>query len=299
MSEFYYSKKNKNNFFFTIVEFVLLFAFSYFVILPCFIHFSGIETYLLYKPVKEYQKVLPQLEKKYAEIKIKTKDKNTIFGWSFKAQKKQPTILIFCPSKGNLSEYQNIVNFLVSKGYGVFIADYRGYGKSTGKPSQQKLYEDSNAIYDYLTQTLKLKDNEIILYGQSLGGSIALNLSAAKKVKALILQNSFPSIRDILIEMTKTAKLSKYPQVKEINIKFFEYLPIWQNFDNKSAITKINNNNILILNSTKEKEIPLVVSNLVKNNLKTAELYNYTPKNDADIDSFSKKLLLFLQYGVR
>lgn len=299
MSEFYYSKKNKNSFLVNLFEFILLFAFSYLVILPAFIHFSGIEDYLLYQPVKQYEKILPVLQKKYSEVKIKTKDKQTLFAWYFKAQKNLPTILVFYPTKGNISEYQDLINMLTSKGYGVFIADYRGYGNSTGKPSQKTLYDDSHTVYQYLTKQLKLKDSNIVLYGQLVGAAIALNLSSTEKVKALILQNSFPSIRDIIIEMSKTAKLSKYPQVKEVNIKFFEYLPIWQNFDNKAELLKIKNNNILLLNSTKEKEIPIIVSNSIKNNLKTAELYVYTPNSDKDINSFSKKLLFFLQYGIR
>ncbi|MEI7475291.1 MAG: alpha/beta fold hydrolase [bacterium] len=292
MSEFYYSKKKKKPFILIIFEYIFLFAFSYFVVLPCFIHFSGLENYLLYKPAIAYQSLLPELKNKYSEVKIKTKDKQSLYGWYFKPNKNRPTILYFYKTEGNISNYQKVISSLVSNGYGLMALDYRGFGKSTGSPSQEKLYEDSITAYKYLKEKQKAKN--IIVYGDYIGSSIALNLANINPVKAVILQNPFTSVRDIIIEISKTAKLSKYPQVKEVNIRFFQYLPIWQNFDSTKNLSMLKNRNILLLSSTKEKEITPLITKYVKDKLKTSELYFYTSNTNSEINSFKSKLLIFL-----
>lgn len=292
MSEFYHSKRNKKSFIGRFFEFILIFAFSYFVILPCLIHFSGFDNYLLYKPVKEYNQILDNLKGKYKEVKIKTKDKQTLYGWYIAPKKDKPVVLYFYGNKGNISEYQSLISYFQSKGFGIFTVDYRGYGNSSGKPDQKKLYDDGLLVYDYLLKNIKAK--KIVLYGENFGAYLALNLAKEKGIKNLIIHDAFPSIRGLAKEMAKLAKLSKYPQIMELNIKFFEYLPIFQNYDSIKIINEIKLNKALILHSSENREIPVSMGKDLSKLIKNSEFYEYTPENADDINDFKDKLDKFM-----
>ena len=83
-------------------------------------------------------------------------------------------------------------------GFSVFAWDYRGYGTSEGRPSEQALYQDSEAAYEYLTATLKVPPDRIIPLGRSLGGAAATHIAASRPVAALILESTFTSGQKML-----------------------------------------------------------------------------------------------------
>jgi hypothetical protein len=76
-------------------------------------------------------------------------------------------------------------------GFGVFAYDYRGYGLSQGRASEQHVYADIDAAYDYLTRELRVPAARIILYGRSLGAGAAVDLAARQSVGGLILESPF------------------------------------------------------------------------------------------------------------
>ncbi len=78
-------------------------------------------------------------------------------------------------------------------GVAVLAFDYRGYGLSTGSPSEANAYADARAAYDYLTQTLRVPPEQIILYGRSLGGGVVTELATQVPVAGLILESTFTS----------------------------------------------------------------------------------------------------------
>jgi hypothetical protein len=79
-------------------------------------------------------------------------------------------------------------------GVNFFIFDYRGYGKSTGNPSEKGLYKDAQAAYDYIVSRSDVDKNKIVVYGKSLGGPVAADLCLHKKASVLILEGSFASV---------------------------------------------------------------------------------------------------------
>jgi fermentation-respiration switch protein FrsA (DUF1100 family) len=79
----------------------------------------------------------------------------------------------------------------------VFIIDYRGYGKSSGRPSEQGTYLDAEAAWEYLLNEKGLKSDEIIVFGRSLGGAVATWLANRHTPAGLIIESSFTSIADI------------------------------------------------------------------------------------------------------
>jgi fermentation-respiration switch protein FrsA (DUF1100 family) len=88
-----------------------------------------------------------------------------------------------------------------------FIFDYRGYGQSEGRPTEQGTYLDAEAAYKWLTEQKKVQPDNIIIFGRSLGGCIATNLARTARAKALVIESTFTSYVDM-------------------GRKFYPYLPV-------------------------------------------------------------------------
>lgn len=107
-------------------------------------------------------------------------------------------ILYFNGRAGNKGSYSHLarVEGFRQLGFSVLLIDYRGYGNSSPRqPSEASLYEDSQAAWRYLTQTLGIAAHQILIYGESLGGAIAIDLTVKQPEAAgLIVQSSFTSL---------------------------------------------------------------------------------------------------------
>jgi uncharacterized protein len=110
-----------------------------------------------------------------------------------------PVILYFHHNAVNISANVSQAQQLRQLGYAVFLIDYRGFGQSQGHfPTEPQLYEDAQTAWDYLTQARSIPPSRIVIYGHSFGGAIATNLASKHpEAKALIVQSSFTSIRDM------------------------------------------------------------------------------------------------------
>lgn len=98
---------------------------------------------------------------------------------------------------GNISHRLEKLRIFHDLGLNVLLYDYRGYGKSEGAPSEAGLYTDAQAAYDFLVNEKKVPPQQIISYGESLGGSVAAHLTRNNTVGAMILDSSFTSLKDI------------------------------------------------------------------------------------------------------
>jgi fermentation-respiration switch protein FrsA (DUF1100 family) len=146
--------------------------------------------------------------KTFGEVQFQNSKKQTIHGCYFPYQKINPngtpvgTILYFHGNGENVSRLLNWGEKMRSDfRCNVLVFDYAGYGKSEGKPTAHGVLDDGLAALNYLTQQEKIPTNQIILYGLSLGGSIAVDLASQHKVKALIVESSFTSLGDMGREM--------------------------------------------------------------------------------------------------
>jgi pimeloyl-ACP methyl ester carboxylesterase len=107
----------------------------------------------------------------------------------------------------------------VGLGFNAFAYDYRGYGTSDGYPSEQNAYQDAEAAYAYLTQTLKIPPSRIILYGRSVGSGSATELASRYPVAGLILESAFTSAFRVVVPFPilpfdKFANQAKLPKVR-------------------------------------------------------------------------------------
>jgi pimeloyl-ACP methyl ester carboxylesterase len=113
------------------------------------------------------------------------------------------TVIMFHGNAGNIGHRLPIAKVLTADlGYHVFFVEYRGYGFSSGDPNEKGLNIDAQTALDYIRGREDLKDSKIVVYGQSLGGAVAINLVNRNQkqgdIAALMLENTFLSIRSLI-----------------------------------------------------------------------------------------------------
>jgi fermentation-respiration switch protein FrsA (DUF1100 family) len=126
------------------------------------------------------------------DVEFKSSDGVRLHGWFFLAG--DPTIIFFHGNAGNITERGPTVAGLAKRGISVFVFDWRGYGKSEGTPSESGLFRDALAAFDYTRARAK---GDIVAYGESLGGPYAAYVAAHRKVRCVVIENSFPSLAAI------------------------------------------------------------------------------------------------------
>jgi fermentation-respiration switch protein FrsA (DUF1100 family) len=133
----------------------------------------------------------------YAPLTLNTEDGIQLNAWFIPSSKTKATVLFFHGNAGNISHRLDSIRILHSLGLSVFIFDYRGYGRSTGKPSEEGVYQDAQTAWHYLIKVRRIDPNRIILFGRSLGGAIAAWLSCRTQAGAVIIESTFTSIPDL------------------------------------------------------------------------------------------------------
>lgn len=130
----------------------------------------------------------------YDDENFSAEDGQIINGWFIPAHDAKATIL-YCPgSRGNLCDQMARIKFFHDMKVNLMIFDYRGYGKNSGKPTEQGLYKDARAAYDFLISRKDIDKDRIVVLGESLGGAVAADLCLNRKVSALILESSIVSL---------------------------------------------------------------------------------------------------------
>lgn len=162
-------------------------------------------SYFLYVPTKgDDGNSLRKFFQTGEDILLKTKD-NVLLDCYFlkqKFSKKAPTILFLHGNAGSIHQRGHLISklFLLCSA-NVFALSYRGYGKSTGKPSETGLKKDTKYAFEYLLEQ-EIDTEQIYVYGQSLGGACAFSLlkEYSDKICGLIVENTFLSIEKIIRE---------------------------------------------------------------------------------------------------
>lgn len=140
-------------------------------------------------------------------IDLPTSDGETLHAYLLRpfntALSRNITILLFHGNAGNIGHRLPIGKVLSgSLGCNVLMLEYRGYGKSTGTPDEDGLTIDAQTGLDYIRQRPDLKDSKLVIYGQSLGGAVAIKLVVENQhhgdIAGVILENTFVSIRKLI-----------------------------------------------------------------------------------------------------
>jgi len=141
----------------------------------------------------------------YEDVKLVTADGVALHGWFVPAGDPRGTVLFFHGNAGNISHRLDSLGMFHRLGYNTLIVDYRGYGNSAGKPTEQGTYLDAAAAWDYLTQTRKVPAASIVLFGESLGGAVAAWLASRHSEHgapaALVISSGFTSVPDLAADI--------------------------------------------------------------------------------------------------
>ncbi|MGB2601348.1 MAG: alpha/beta hydrolase [Candidatus Omnitrophota bacterium] len=156
-----------------------------------------IEKRSLFFPMKEVTSDPGSVGLPYEEIYFDTIDNKRLNGWFISNHDARFTVIFSHGNAGNIAHRLSKLCVLYDLGLSIFVYDYRGFGKSEGSPSEAGLYKDVRAAYNYLTKERNIPKENIILYGESLGGAVTIDLAREIAPRAFITEEAFTSIRDM------------------------------------------------------------------------------------------------------
>lgn len=151
-----------------------------------------------------------------------TTDSVRLHGWFFRVDNAKATLLWCHGNAGNITHRLDNISKLLPLGIDVFIFDYRGYGKSEGQPSEEGIYNDALAAYDYLTRMRGVDSSSVILFGRSLGAVVAIQVAAKRTCRGLIVESGFSSAKDMARELFSVVPVhlfleSKFDAISKIS----------------------------------------------------------------------------------
>ena len=155
------------------------------------------QSHLIFFPEKAVLLTPDDVNLPYRDVYLKSAAGTRIHGWYVPHEQPRATLLFLHGNAGNISQRLDSVKFFYSMGLSVFIIDYQGYGRSSGSPSEAGTYQDARAAWSFLTGEQKLPPRQVIVFGRSLGGAVAVWLAAEYHPGALIIESTFTSIADL------------------------------------------------------------------------------------------------------
>lgn len=162
-----------------------------------FVYIKYLERKGIYYPSRQINLYPSSVDLSFEDVYFTTADNLKINAWYIPSDKARFTLLFCHGNAGNIMDRLDKIQLLHRIGMNIFIFDYRGFGKSEGEPREQGLYLDAQAAYDYLIKKLEVDPVGIILYGESLGSTVAIDLARTKQVGGVIIEGGFSSGKDM------------------------------------------------------------------------------------------------------
>ncbi len=136
------------------------------------------------------------------DVWLTTSDGVRLHAWWAPSEGAAFTVLLLHGNAGNLTHRVENIGFLQQLPANVLALDYRGFGRSQGRPSEEGVYRDAEAAYDYLVREADsdgrgVRPEQMVVLGQSLGTAVAVDLASKRPVGALVLEAGFPSARRV------------------------------------------------------------------------------------------------------
>ena len=166
------------------------------VLYPLIVYFSLIAILLFFQNSLIYfpdptqltpaQAGVPDME----VVELKTEDSLTLKAWYKAPTEGRPTIVYFHGNGGNIANRAFVARGFIDLGYGFLLVEYRGYGGNPGRPTEEGLYEDGRAAMRFVL-------GDVVLYGESLGSAVAVQMALEYKVRAMVLQSPFTTLYEV------------------------------------------------------------------------------------------------------
>lgn len=171
-----------------------------FVVLAIYLSIAGLlfvfQRNLLYFPENEKPVAARYGVSEMDEVALVTEDGLELFAWYCPAKEGKPTLVFFHGNAGSVGSRGFKLRPFLSKGLGVLLVEYRGYGGNPGEPSEEGLYQDARAALLFLAAQ-KVEASQVILYGESLGSGVAVQMAFEGQGAAMILETPYTSMPDV------------------------------------------------------------------------------------------------------
>lgn len=157
-----------------------------------------------------------EYEMQFEDVRLATTDGEALQAYILTPPQEKPgssnarkTVLMLGPNAGNIGLALPLAKVIYSAGFNIVMLSYRGYGKSTGSPSEVGLKTDARSAIDFIKGHEKLGSTEIVLYGRSLGGAVAIYLASEfpDKIHSVVLENTFLSIPKLVPSVMPVFKI--------------------------------------------------------------------------------------------
>ena len=242
-----------------------------YLVLLIFIYFN--QRNLLYLPSENnYQN--DKIQFSYEEIFIKVDDKITLKSWLINKDFREfKTLVLFHGNAGDLSNRIYKLNELNKLDINILLISWRGFSGNKGSPTEKNLYEDAEAAIKWLNEK-KVENNQIILYGESLGSGVAVEIGKKNNFNGIILESPFTSVEN-------SAKI------------YYPYLPVKfilkDRYDSINKIDKIRTP-ILIMHGKKDDIVPFSMGKELFEKANNPK-YSYFTLDDVHMMEFNDQLL--------
>jgi fermentation-respiration switch protein FrsA (DUF1100 family) len=181
-----------------------------------------------------------------AEQILETPDGNRLVCWWGRARPGARTILYFHGNGGNLADRAERVRTYQNNGIGIFMVSYRGYGGSTGSPTEAANVADAKLAYDWLVGS-GVRADDVVLYGESLGSGVAVQLALDRPVAGLVLD-------------------APYTSIVELGAQVYPFLPVrlllWDRYETIRYIGRVRAP-ILVLHGERDQVVPVEMGRAV------------------------------------
>ena len=155
---------------------------------------AALEHMFLYFPEREIIMTPASMQLEFAEVFFSAADGTKLHGWYLPGETGQPLVLFCHGNAGNISHRVDNLRHLRELGLAVFIFDYRGYGQSEGKASEEGTYSDMRGALSWLKEK-GWSSQQLIYFGRSVGAGVALQLALEQPPAALVLESPFTSLK--------------------------------------------------------------------------------------------------------
>jgi fermentation-respiration switch protein FrsA (DUF1100 family) len=157
-----------------------------------------LEPRMAFFPYAGVQETPAAYKLEFEDVRIPTADGETLHGWWLPHPSPRGQVIFWHGNGGNLSLWLDVIAGLRKQEFSVLAVDYRGYGASTGRPTEQGIYRDADAALRVFGERFRKPDVPVVYWGRSIGTAVAAYAAGESRPDALVLESPFPDVFAII-----------------------------------------------------------------------------------------------------